>query len=99
MERPLEIFYRLLFDSSFIAITASIAVVDVDKVMARMVLGQSNNVAICTYLETGGMTKWIDQSALDAAINRHGYSAFSPLHRRIVRDAIRYRRVCSVGAR
>lgn len=27
-----------------------------------------------------GMTKWIDQSALDAAINRRRYSAFSPLH-------------------
>lgn len=26
------------------------------------------------------MTKWIDQSALDAAINRRRYSAFSPLH-------------------
>lgn len=26
------------------------------------------------------MTKWIDQSALDATINRRRYSAFSPLH-------------------
>lgn len=60
----------------FVTITEGIVTLDIDKAAAQMALDYLNDAAIFAYLERKrerGMTKWIDQSALDAAINRRRY--------------------------
>jgi len=57
-------------------IMKGIVTLDIDKGAMQMILNYLNDVAIFTHLERKrerGMTKWIDQSALDAAINRRRY--------------------------
>lgn len=60
----------------FATITEGIVTLNIDEATVQMALNYLNDVAIFTHLERireRGMIKWIDQSALDAAINRRRY--------------------------
>lgn len=79
MERVLKnsLPFMIQFIFFFATITEGIVTLDIDKAMVQMTLNYLNDVAIFTHLERKherGMIKWIDQSALDAAINRRRYS-------------------------
>jgi len=57
----------------FVMIMKGIVTLDIDSATVQMIVNYLNDVAIFTHLERKrerGMIKWIDQSALDAAINR-----------------------------
>lgn len=77
MERLLKNFLPFMIQFIFFAtITEGIVTFNIDKATVQMILDYLNDVAIFTHLERKrrrGMTKWIDQSALDATINRRRY--------------------------